>query len=196
MSETPIELTEQDEADLAAMQGEATKSLNHTLLEIWRDVLSNVEKSAAEKVTPYTANKIVGSWPQLKFQDVPEYHRLYHTYLLLYRDALDAIIKAHPGCLSNIGEEGTEEFDPVANRQAYIDIFFEWQMVTIRLEHLWDAADENSHVVLAALADAAALTTGEQGLIQHLSQPQINFQFDEADQMALSERLAEARSEL
>jgi hypothetical protein len=199
MSKNPVEptdgsLTEQDLKDIEGLQN-ANAPITHTLLEMWRDVLSNIEGSAAEKVSPVIALKLVSSWPKLSFQEVPVYHKAYHEILMEGRNILDEVIRKHPGAFKNVAEVGTEFSDAIANREAYIDILFEWQLLTLQLEAEWDASKDDSHIQLAAMVDAAALFSGEQGLIQHLSQPQINFQFTDADRDALGQRLELARTE-
>ena len=52
------------------------------------------------------------------------------------------------------------------------------------------AKQSEAAVKLAAMADAAAFIMGPQGLLQHLQQPQIGFEWNEEKQVALSERVA------
>jgi len=194
MYKSEPELTEQDLADIEAMkQGDVPF---HTCLEVWSQVLGNVEKVSKEKVQAHVANKIVHSWPKISFQETPRYHALYHEMLLEAEQALKGILKKYPKAFKNRGDVGAEDSDAVANRDAYVDVMFEWNMLLNRHEHAWDAAHPESHIQIAVFADAFAFLLGEQGLIQHLGQPQVGFQFTEADQQALQERLQAAREEL
>ncbi len=182
-----VELSATDEAELQKLLSEGGP-ITHTLLEIWREVLSNVEGSKAEKVTPIIANRIVGSWPKLSIQDTPAYHVLYHDFLLAARDILEAEIKSDPEALNN-----TED-DAVENRQHYLNLLLEWQVEIMRWEAEWDAAADDAHISLAAIADAAAFITGQNGLLNHLSS--INFEFTDADQQDLADLLTAAKEDL
>lgn len=186
--EETYELSEQDKLDLQTL---AEQPVNHTLLEIWDNILSNIEAVAAEKVSPIVANKIVSSWPKLSYPDTALYHTRYHDILTMYRQALRDKIAENPGCFKNIGEVGSETGDAFANRQVYIDLIVTWQRIDNRLQDEWTATDPNSHVEIAAIADAAAFVVGPQGLIQHLSQPQVGFEWSAEDQVALEAQLSE-----
>lgn len=185
---TDAELTEQDLADLETLDAPP-----RTLLETWTLILDSIEGSRDEKITPTIALKIVNSWPQLSFQDLAEYHELYHLKLIELRQAVRDIIKKHPKALKNT-DQGTDSFgqpskdsDPVANHALYVELLYQWQASILRWETDWNSSDSNSHIVLAAIADASAFFVGNQGLVQHLSE--INFKFPEGEQKDLQARL-------
>ena len=186
-----VQLSTQDEADLALMEA-LSQPVEHTLLRVWSEVLSNIDKVAAEKVSPVIANKIVSSWPKLSFQDVPRYHDLYHAMLRLYRDELQQIIDDNPGALKHTAPAGQEGSDAIENRAIYLEVLFQWHMINVRLEKNWNASDPDSHVQIAAIADSAAFTIGPNGLTQHLAQPQVGFNWGDEDQQALQERVLQA----
>jgi hypothetical protein len=184
-----IELSEQDQADLAALTEEP---INHTLLEIWNEVLGSIELSVAHKIPAIVANKVVSSWPKLSYQDTARYHARYHEILTEYRRILRELIEENPGCLKNIGERGTEFFDAEANRGVYKELIIRWKLYDQSLQLDWDAVDPESHIEIAAIADAAAFCIGSTGLIQHLGAPQIGFTQSSGDQEELEARLTEA----
>lgn len=187
-------LTEQDQEDLQSMQDEP---LRYTLLESWREVLSNIEAVHADDISPALAVKICASWPLLKMQDLPAYHEHYFDLLIQHRDAVADIIIDFPGCLKNTDPDIESEFhDATANKLAYLELIFEWQMISVRAEKAWKIGARDSHIVVAALADAQAFMTGPKGLIQHFSHPQINFQYSTDDEAAMRERIEQARAEL
>lgn len=192
---TDAQLSAEDREDLAFLQA-ADAPIDHTLLEIWRNVLGNLEASLVEKVAPTIALKIVSSWPKMDFQDVQPYHERYHEILLIARDSLDAVIRSHPNCLKNVDDVGSASSDAVANRSAYVELLFEWQFMFMRLEHDWDSTAATAAIEVAAIADAAAFLVSDRGLIQHLGQVQVGFQFSPDDQDALQARLQAARAEL
>lgn len=185
MSETTapeVELTEQDQIDLESLTENVEK---HTVLEVWRSILANIEASAAEKVSPQNANRLVGMWPKLAFQDLPRYHEVYHNLLTELRDLLDAVITEGDAPFDNI------EDDMEANRALYLELLFVWQERIMQWEHRWDASWSDSHIIIAAIADATAFFVGPQGLVEHLSQS--GFAYSDADREALGERLTAAK---
>lgn len=191
MTESTIDentpLTAKDEADLKLL-GDAEAPAPNTLLKVWQEVLSNIEQSASERVTPALANRIVSSWPKLSFQDTPDYHKLYHGYLMELREILHDAIRKNPDALKNVDD------DAEANRDIYLGLLLDWQIRIAEWEHAWDASAADAHIKLAAIADATVFFVGQNGLVEHLSQ--INFQFSDADRDELGEKLLEAKAAL
>jgi hypothetical protein len=185
-------LTEQDEADLDLLNDGDSGKLNHTLLEMWRSILGNVEAVSAQKVTPAIANRIVNAWPKLSFADVADYHATYHAFLLELRDILDEVIASDPKCLTRTGED--EDSDAVANRGLYIELLFRWQERIMLWDAAWDCTSPQAGVLLAAIADATSFSVGSNGLVAHLDQ--IRLDFTDADRAAMGARLEAAKAEL
>jgi hypothetical protein len=159
--------------------------LTHTILEVWASVLSNIEANEGEHISPRYANSIVSNWTRLSFQDVSAYTRQYFTYLKALRDLLTAEIEKDPAALENV------ENDAEDNRGHYLELIGAWQEQIELWEQGWDSDAPDSHIVLAALADATSFFVGAQGLVEHLSQ--INFQFTDEDREALRLRLMAVR---
>lgn len=192
----PLQMSEQDIADLQALQDEAEAAPKYTLLETWSIVLENIEKSKVEQIPIVVANKIAAAWTRLSFADVQKYHERYHDILILGRDRMLELIRQNPGCFKNLGERGTETADAFANRAIYIELMYQWQLLFLELEHNWVTTQPDAAIELAAIADAAQFLTGEQGLVAHLGLPQVNFQYGPEDQAELQARLEAARAEL
>jgi hypothetical protein len=155
--------------------------LTHTILEVWASVLSNIEANEGEHISPRYANSIVSNWPRLSFQDVSAYTHQYFAYLKALRELVTEVIAQNPSALENV------EDDAEANREYYLELIGGWQELIERWELAWDSDAPDSHVILAALADATSFFVGSQGLVEHLSQ--INFQFTDEDREALRLRL-------
>lgn len=189
MSETEndYQLTAKDIADLKLLGDTDGDAPKRTLLEVWREVLSNIEDSRDTRVGPAAANRIIGSWPKMTYGDIPHYHARYHDLLLEMRDILHAEIDAHPDALENIDDDAED------NRDRYINLLFEWQKKVIDWELAWDPADPNAAAELAAIADATAFYLGGMGLVDHLTQ--IKFVFDEDAQAEMVQRLEAYRKE-
>lgn len=179
MSENSLPMTEQDEQDLAFLHADddipsPAPAEKHTLLEIWTKILSEIEHGLETRVSPVIANKIVSSWPKLSYQDVADYHVRYHHKLKELRRYLTELVERHPEALKNIDD------DSEANHSLYVELISEWQNHIKAWENNWDAAAVDSHIELAAIADASAFYLGEMGLMGHLSS--IGFQLTALDE--------------
>jgi hypothetical protein len=181
---TPVEdlpeLPEELQAEVNRELNQAPE-LTHTILEIWASVLSNIEANEGEHISPRYANSIVSNWPRLNFQEVSGYTRQYFTFLKALREILTAEIDKDPEALKRVENDAEE------NRVHYLELIGAWQEQIEEWEQNWNSDSADSHVTLAALADATSFFVGAQGLVEHLSQ--INFQFTDEDREALRLRL-------
>jgi hypothetical protein len=181
---TPVEDLPELPADLQADVDAAlgtSPALTHTILEIWQSVLANIEANEGEHVSPRYANSIVSNWPRLKFQDVKAYTKQYFAFLKSLREVLTEEIAKDPVAFERVENDAEE------NRAHYLELIGAWQELIESWEQEWDSDADDSHVTLAALADATSFFVGAQGLVEHLSQ--INFQFTDEDREALRLRL-------
>jgi len=160
-----------------------------TLLEIWRELLSNIEHERVERISANVAQKIVATWPKLDFKDVPAYLRHYYDLLAEQRLVVLAEIHKDPAALKYLGEE-----DPIENREHYEEILFGWNLNVARWEREWDVTDPEAAIKLAAIIDAQGFFLAQTGLVAHLSE--IGFEFTEADGERLVARLQAAKEEL
>jgi hypothetical protein len=176
LPELPADL----QAEVNAALGQAPE-LSHTILEIWQSILSNIEANEEEHISPRYANSIVSNWPRLQFQDVKAYTLVYFSYLKALRLILTEEIAKDPAALERVENDAEE------NREHYLELIGAWQEQIESWEQNWDSDASNSHILLAALADATSFFVGAQGLVEHLSQ--INFQFTDEDREALRQRL-------
>jgi hypothetical protein len=176
LPELPADLQAEVDREL----GQAPE-LTHTILEIWANVLSNIEANEGEHISPRYANSIVSNWPRLTFQDVSAYTSKYFTYLKSLRELLTEEIEKDPEALKRVENDAEE------NRGHYLELIGAWQERIEMWEQTWQSDADDSHVTLAALADATSFFVGAQGLVEHLSQ--IGFQFTDEDREALRERL-------
>ena len=155
----------------------ADQPLQHTLLEMWTEILSNLETEAASKVSPQVALGVLGKWAFLEAKDVTRYQNLYFERLSDYRDILHKVVEANPGCLLRVEKDAEE------NRDLYIEIVGRWQGYQAQVEELWAIDNEDAMVELAAFADAANFMISAVGLVGHLEQLGINPTADELDRI-------------
>lgn len=188
--ETPAELADVDLEAIAASfaEGEAPV-MTHTLLEIWNDLLSNAELGVEEHISPMLANSIISKWDRLEFSDIPAYWALYHELMIELRDILHDVIATDPDCYKHVEDDGVE------NRKLYMEVLFGWTDRINQWEEQWDCTDPRAAIELAAIADVARMFTGQTGIVEHLSQPQMNFTFGDDERTELAERLAAAQKE-
>ena len=187
-NEAPTEeLTEEDIEAIAASFAEGNPpALTHTLLEIWRNILSNIESAREERIPPVIANRVVTAYPKIEYHMVPQYWDTYYDLLTEMRDILDDVIASDNEAFDRV------EDDAILNRDLYVEVLFGWSDKINQWEEEWDTMSPNAAVELAAIADVSSVIVGETGLTENLSQLQIGFSFDDSDRIALQERLAEA----
>ena len=195
MSDDNTQLSARDEVDLALLEA-VDQDLGRTALEIWTEILGDIETMQASRIEPGYANHIVSRWPKLGYGDVPVFYELFHELLKEYREVLAEIVRLHPDALKNIAPVGDEESDAIANRKVYEELMFQWNLQTAIIEKRWDATDPNAGALIAAMAESQAFVTGGTGLMQALAAPQVGFTWTDEDQTALTERVTQAVSEL
>lgn len=158
----------------------------YSLLRIWREVLSNIEAARDEDVAIGIAGRIVATWPQLKFQDLPRYHQMYHAILLDIREELDRVISEHPGAADFM-----ESDDMTENGALYKELVVAWNVHLDGLELEWRAEAEDSHITYAAIVDARTFLFSRNGLAGHLEARGFNVPSEE-----IAEAIQAARGEL
>lgn len=172
------ELSEQDKIDLRILNAEPepepeqdSSESERSLLELWAEVLKSVEASRDSKVPMAVAHSIVTSWPKLNYRDIPEYHRLYHDFLIQARDILTTTVREHPEALEFHGEEDGSE-----NANLYLHLLVQWNILFEDIAEEWNPTDDNADVVVAALVEARNTVLGRLGMAGHLDN--IGFQVE------------------
>lgn len=167
------ELTQQDREDLKAIGiNPDAEQTERALLEIWENVLSNVDESASGEIPINVALKVIGTWPFLSVQDTAKYHVIYHDILAEGRDRLHEVLKKHPDYKSFVGDD-----DAPNNHEAYLEVLVLWHNLLDGHEASWKAADEDAAVWVAAIADARGFFFSQVGLAGHLDT--IGFHLDD-----------------
>ena len=167
---TEPQLSEQDIADLEALGVAPEPEVEQrSVLTLWRHIFSNVAEVRQQRVPMNTAMTVVSNWPKLSYQDVPVYHDVYHAYLEAAGEFLNEIPAE---AFSFVGEDDGKE-----NAEVYFDLLVDWHVYLDSIKESWNAADEDSHITLAALVDAGGFIFNATGLSGHLAA--IGFQIDE-----------------
>lgn len=188
MTNENIQLSEQDEKDLATMLGEAAaEAPKRTLLATWANLLGNIEASDAARVEPRVALRVISAWPQLTLQEVPEYFRRYHSRLAEMREVLTVEIETAPQALERVEDDAEE------NKAHYLNLLAQWQILALSWEMEWDITAEDAHIELASFADAANYVIGDSGIVGHLDA--IQFQYTEDDQATVAAAVLDWRGD-
>lgn len=195
MTDAPLNAKDQADLDLLGSTNEPMR----TLLEIWRNVLGNIEAERGGRVSPAAANQLVNIWPKLTFADVSVYTNAYYDYLLDLRDILDAEIAKDKKAFKHTAPrrpDGTldPDGDAIKNGPRYRELLAAWQERIILWEHQWDSDAADAAARVAAIADATAFYVGPQGLVANLDD--IGFQLTDDESEAIRTRLAAYKEEL
>jgi hypothetical protein len=186
VSETPIDFSEQDLSDLeelGVMPGQ--DATFHPILEVWREVLKPARDELDAKVTPQWANRIVGSYAEMRYADMVQFQRRYYGKIIELLDVLDEEIASDEDCLTY----SDPEEDAKENAHHYKNLLLQWQLAILQWELDWDTADALASVEIAAISEVHKMFFGQTGITAFLEN--IGFEFTEDDQQALGEALAE-----
>lgn len=183
MQEQPIAETDITDEEIAEfISGEPPF---HTILEVWREVLSPAEKERNASITPQWASRICSKYGQLTYADMPVFRDWYFDSIAELRDILLAEISLDDESLN----QATAEEDAEHNGAHYLNVLTNWQLAVLRWELEWDCTHPEAAASLAAIAEVHAMFFGEVGLTSLLDQ--IPFQFTEEDQKNLGQALQE-----
>ena len=145
-----------------------------TVLEVWREVLSNVPEAADEPITMDTAVRLLGAHGFLTMRELSDYSGFYFSILEEAAGILEAELELDPSVL----EAGEEDGD--ANKAAYLNLLINWQKMLRVHEKNWTVDNMYAGPRLAAYIDGANFLVGRTGLAAHLSE--IWFEFNDDDQ--------------
>ena len=186
--EIPVELTEQDVADLHQLHSEPSAPEPQTfrpILLIWREVLAPAKDEMTAKVTATWANRIVSSYQEVQFADMEEFRTRYFTKLLHLASILEEEIDTDEDCLTyNEPAEDAEQ-----NSHHYKNLLMYWQMTFLQWEMEWETTDIWAAVELAAISEIHKMFFGQTGITQFLDN--IGFEYTEADQESMTAALNE-----
>lgn len=183
-----VQLSDQDRTDLKNMgidPGAEDAPAERSLLTIWDEILKAGRRVGSDPIPMFVAAKVVASWPKLSYQDTVRYHELYHELLGTLHAALVEVIRTNPDAVNFVGLADAEE-----NRELYIGLLVEWNLLLDDFEQNWSAASSQSHIEVAAVVDVRGFVFSDTGLAGHLGA--IGFQLEDGE---FFERLNAAKAE-
>lgn len=185
MSDAPVEITEQDEADLHQLfsepDGEAPDF--HPVLEVWQKVLDPAAAEADAKISPQWANKICSSYREITFADMPEFQKRYFDKVLQLAQILAEEIETDDQCLTPT----TPEEDKEKNSRHYKNLIRDWQLRIMQWELDWDITDPHAGVEIGAISEVHKMFLGDMGIVPYLEN--IKFEITDADRQELVDAL-------
>lgn len=153
---------------------ETDEPTQRSVLELWSIVLGNAAAIGAEPIPINVAHKVVASWPFLSFQETQRYHEIYHHIFEGVSDLLHDVIDGDAQAFEWVGEQDAEH-----NHQHYLDALVQWHVRLDDYEAEWRATDPESHIWVAAIADARATLFSQTGYAGHLDSIQFQLGDDE-----------------
>jgi hypothetical protein len=184
-----IELTEQDEADLAAMAAEpsAEPAPFHPLLEVWLKILEPAEAEAHARIEPSWASRICAEYPQMTFALMEQFRDLFFERISELKAILQAEVDSDEDCLKATSPIEDREL----NSQHYKNLLCDWQVRVQEWELAWSPNWAWAAADLAAISEVHKMFFSQKGLCAHLDN--IGFEFTEADQQVVAEALTAAK---
>lgn len=152
----------------------------HTILEVWREVLTPGEAIKNEKITPQWATRMVSKYAGLTFQDMPDFRDRYFAKVEELLQRVVDVIDADPECVNLT----TPEEDAEINSRHYVDLLTEWQILVLGWEMDWDCTDPAASAELAAISETHTMFFGSMGLTSLLDN--IPFQYTDMHKDALA----------
>lgn len=155
----------------------------HSILQVWSAVLEPAAAEQSAPVTPQWANRITSTYRELSYADMIKVRNELFSMLMQMRWDVVCIIEENPECLN----VETAEEDIEHNAQHFREIMIRWQERMLQREIAWDCTSDNAAVEIATLSEVHKMLFGENGITGFLDA--IGFQFTDADQDELRERL-------
>lgn len=187
MSEN-IDITEKDLAEVEEWANAPAENASyHSILEVWREVLSPAAAEATKKVTPQWANRLVHAYPEVQYSDMNALRDRYFGKIAELLDILVEEIAGDDECLNVF----TPEEDVERNSHHYKNLLLVWQQTFLQWEMDWTCDDPWAPVELAAIGEVHKMFFGPTGLTSFLDN--IKFEYSEDDQAMLAAALEEQR---
>ena len=150
----------------------------HTLLETWREVLSNIEVLENNKLSMREAGQLLQQFPFLIISDLRRYPALYWSKMKEMRAIVLAEIESDPDAITKA------ETDAVDNKHHYLNVLVGWQRLVRQWEDAWDVHQSLPDLEFIAIAQVHAFFLSQNGLIAHLSEIEMEFSQEDARTVA------------
>jgi hypothetical protein len=168
MADEQILLDEEQEEGLdfaEAIRRAESGQFEHTLFEMYEDMIQQGIKGLQGPLNLPTANSILRSWPMIKFSELRLYLKRRETRL---QEAYQTLQDIYDGKKEQIFLENVDDWE--VHKDLYIDLIVEWTKLTNEWAEQWmTMSDNRSKVVeMAVLMDLQAVILGEEGFVTQM----------------------------
>ena len=154
----------EETVEAVAEPSDFAEAITHTILEVWQELFSNIEKEEGLRVSPQAAMAIQSSWPRLSIKEYQAFTDLYYSFLGEFREVIDTLVEENPVALVHV------EDDVEHNHDLYVEAVARWQKTARAWEDAWQCGLPDAEVRLYAMVDAINFVLSSQGLVSHLDQ--------------------------
>ena len=185
---TPEEIANDPDFQDAVRKAQAGE-YDHTLFEMWEDMIDKSVEATFGLLTIPVADSIMRQWPWLNYADIEGYLLSRRRRLIETKESLQ---EAYPKPQELLFQENENDWE--IHKESYIDVIFNWTVLTNSWAAEWaemPISDPAKAIEHAAISDVSMLITGPDGYItqmQHLA----NFEVTNEEGEALNARIAEA----
>ena len=158
-----------------------------TVLELWTAVMEPLTEEWGRTITMHWATRIVTTYPEMRFADVPEFRDRFFAKADVLATILKEQIAGDDECLKRVSAEE----DAMFNGRLYRSILTAWQKEFILWEMKWRVEDDAAALEMAAIAEIHKMFFGTGGLIGLLDS--INLEFTDDDRDTLAAELQEIK---
>ena len=155
----------------AALRNAQVGQYEHTLFEMWEDILFEAKRQIDGVVTIPLANGLLRQWPWMSMKDIPKYFKV-RTRLL--DEALEVLYAQFPKDKTELYTENVDDWP--RHRDYYLDVVVEWTKLVNLWSDRWEElplTHSDKAIEMAAISDTTALivnpSTGLAEQIQNLA---------------------------
>lgn len=168
------EQTETSDLTVEDVIEQAKDAKYHTVLEIWQKLLKDGISTRKDRITPQWAHRIVSSYPEIGYHDVPDFADIFYDRLGELLTVVEIEIDDDP---ETFFAPDTPEEDDELNSTKYVNIISDWQKTMLSWELEWDVLSGTAALEFATIVEIHKMVFGENGLIGLLDA--IGFEFND-----------------
>ena len=149
-----------------AVRNASLGQFEHTLFEMWEDMLTQGIRGTESRININTANSILRSWPWIKMRELPQYLA---TRGRLLQEALDTLQTVYGDDKETIFRENVEDWQ--LHRELYIETIIVWTRLTNYWAEEWQdipLGKPDKGTSLAAVMDITSQIMSENGYIAQM----------------------------
>ena len=178
----------QDSPDFREAVRKATVGeYDHTLFEMWEDVLEEAKRQVSGNVSIPLANGLLRQWPWLTFKHLPDYFK---ARAKMIDEAIEVLKSCYPKPQELLYQENANDWN--LHKDEYIDVIVAWTQLSNHWSDQWEEIPMNrpdKAYMHAAVADMVALLVNPNTGLAEQMRNLANFQITEEESEALQKRI-------